>query len=204
MRRKIWCYYHFKYLKIFIDSIYAYQDVADLSFYWFQTYDITLLTLKTCYVSILCDTGAFVYEIFFNSFLFFFQFFYRDFFFYVILWELVSLLVDSRIHRFRIFGEFWQLELINYFPCSRKEESTKNIPQQKKYLRNKIRQNQRIFIMDWNKTEICGFPWHFIVNGIPLIHEKKFARNRNGFCEMDFESEFTKGTKEGKKKENKL
>ena len=38
----------------------------------------------------------------------------------------------------------------------------------------------------------------------PLIHEKKFARNRNGFCEMDFKSEFTKGTDERKKKENKL
>ena len=77
----MWCYYHFKYLNIFTYSIYAYQDVTNLSFYWFQTYDITLLTLKTCYVSILCDTGAFVYEIFFNSFLFFFQFFLSRFFF---------------------------------------------------------------------------------------------------------------------------
>ena len=121
--------------------------------------------------------------IFFNSLLFvFFNFFYRDFFFYVIVWGLVSLLVGSRIHRFRIFGEFWQL--INSFPCPRKDESTKNIPQQN--VGNKIRWNRKIIIVDWNKTEICGFPWYFIVNGIPLIHEKKLSRNRNGFCEMDF------------------
>ena len=143
-------------------------------------------------------------KFFFILFCFFSIFFIEIFFFNVIVWGLVSLLVGSRIHRFRIFGEFWQLELVNYFPCSRKEESTKNIPKHKKCLGNKIRQNRKIIIVDWNKTEICGFPWYFIVNRIPLIHEKKFARNRNGFCEMDFESEFAKGTDEREKKENKL
>ena len=79
------------------------------------------------------------------------------------------------------FGGFWFR--VDYFPCLRKWDSTKN-PPERKYRGNRIRRIRWIFPLDIQKTEICAFSWNFSRG--PVIRVEKSPEILVGFVKWIF------------------